>query len=58
MILYQSDHIYVLFLAVREDAQHISPAKPVASSRISGAWKKVRNQIVLLILYKQNKIEW
>jgi hypothetical protein len=26
--------------AVREDGQHISPAKPVASSRVSGAWKK------------------
>ncbi|CAF1589430.1 unnamed protein product, partial [Adineta ricciae] len=26
--------------AVREDPQHISPAKPVASSRVSGAWKK------------------
>ena len=28
--------------AVREDAQHVSPAKPAASSRVSGAWKKVR----------------
>jgi len=26
--------------AVREDAQLISPAKPFASSRVSGAWKK------------------
>ncbi|UJR27032.1 hypothetical protein I4U23_008336 [Adineta vaga] len=25
---------------LREDGQHISPAKPVASSRVSGAWKK------------------
>ncbi len=32
---------FIIFLAVREDAQHISPAKPVASSRVSGAWKKV-----------------
>ena len=31
-------------LAVREDAQHVSPAKPVASSRVSGAWKKVRSK--------------
>ncbi|CAF4374901.1 unnamed protein product, partial [Adineta steineri] len=26
--------------AVREDAQYISPAKPTAPSRVSGAWKK------------------
>lgn len=30
------------FLAVREDPQYVSPAKPTASSRVSGAWKKVR----------------
>ncbi|CAF5142251.1 unnamed protein product, partial [Rotaria sp. Silwood1] len=27
--------------AVREDPPHVSPVKPAASSRISGAWKKV-----------------
>lgn len=26
--------------AVREDPQYVSPAKPTASSRVSGAWKK------------------
>ncbi|CAF3320865.1 unnamed protein product [Rotaria socialis] len=34
------------FLAVREDLQHTSPAKPFASSRISGAWKKNGDDLV------------
>ncbi|CAF1458007.1 unnamed protein product, partial [Rotaria sordida] len=32
--------------AVREDPPHVSPAKPVASSRISGAWKKNSDDLV------------
>ncbi|CAF4396613.1 unnamed protein product [Rotaria magnacalcarata] len=32
--------------AVREDPQHTSPAKPFASSRISGAWKKNGDDLV------------
>ncbi|CAF3550327.1 unnamed protein product [Rotaria socialis] len=32
--------------AVREDLQHTSPAKPFASSRISGAWKKNGDDLV------------
>ena len=47
------------FLAVREDAQHISPAKPIASSRISGAWKKVciisKNS---KNVFNRNHLEW
>lgn len=34
-------NLFEYCLAVREDPQHMSPAKPTASSRISGAWKKV-----------------
>ena len=35
-------HFIMMIQAVREDPQLISPAKPTASSRVSGAWKKVR----------------
>jgi len=51
----------IIFLAVREDGQHISPAKPVASSRVSGAWKKV---CIIIKIYEfdyifiRENLEW
>ncbi|CAF2866135.1 unnamed protein product [Rotaria sp. Silwood2] len=42
---YQS-FLFYSYLAVREDPPHVSPVKPVASSRISGAWKKNGDDLV------------
>ena len=54
-------HFILIIQAVREDPQLISPAKPTASSRVSGAWKKVRFQkfkILLKTIFIGEYLEW